>query len=886
MIGAGCGDDANKCGEGTFSENGECKPTGGDPMCANGTKLNEQTHQCEIDPASCQDGTVLIDNVCQDPTAGLIVDVTEAAEPNGLGFIEDSASPAGVLALKAEGMALVVKGTINPHQDADSDGQADPDYDMYVLSVDEPTLLEVSADGLNGLMAAFIAFANPDDPNDPAASWLRYGLNVTGDTSKRQLYLPSPGTYLFAVGDTRSMYIDSGSPPAAGAGGAAGGETAEYFVSIKKIAIPAPTSLTLTSGAATETGTIGLAETKFFTATMGDGFNSATLTMPNFAAEGSLLVTQNGALRDLSDEADGSSAALAGFAPTDTAVIVVDYIYAYGPDPEQYVLEVRTNDASALCSTDCSSSPVMASQTLLSNDPLTDTGIDLTAFNTFYYDVAADDDIHGIDLEWNVPVEGVVLDADGFIFANFSFEPGVGFGAEWTEYRGLLRHPTAGRYYFLVYDANGTVGTDMITATTQMAVRTTTAITQGTPSAAQTVDAFESNAFTYAPTATDAWQQFDAVGTNTGDIELRFFDPASAYGRLDVLDAANPVVEDVEPMFTREFPEAGEPQGRVTLSDDVPSYLVTANTADTAGSPTFTLDFERRDHHDFGTVNSGTMTVNSTIDDTTNSFRLFLVRAPRGSEVEITAEPTTGDLDAAIEILDDDEFGVDGVDDNGAGDAESYEFRLGSEGYVAFVVYGTVTGSSDIEVSVTVTPPYYGVSNGTTVYADACTGGNVIPLDSGDTDDGLTDTIAAPANFLYYGNAVTNLIISTNGWLTFGSASGPIFNNGIGFPNPASDAQVAAYWNDLANVQICTKTVGDKLVIQWTGIELSLLGGPGIEVQAILDPADDSIEFVYGPNHVATGTGATIGVQDENGNDSTVISHNQPFTPASKKLTH
>ncbi|MGE0870682.1 MAG: PPC domain-containing protein [Kofleriaceae bacterium] len=886
VIGAGCGDDGKQCGEGTVSNNGVCEPTGGMVSCTNGTKLNEQTGACEIDPASCQDGTVLIDNQCQDPTAGLVVDVTEGDEPNGLGFLEDSKVPAGELTLKAEGTPLVVHGTINPHTDGDEDGQRDPDYDTYVIEVDEPTLLEVSADGLNGLMAAFIAIADPDDPNDPATDWLRYGLNIGGDTSKRQLYLPSAGVYYLAIGDTRSMYLGGGSPPAAGEGAAAGGPDAEYYLSIKKIAIPAPTALTLTDGDATDTGTIGVSETKFFTAAMGDGFNAATLDMPNPAADASLLFIQNGKLRVLSDEGDGASGQIGGFEPGDTALIVADYVYAYGPDPEHYTLTVRTGDADPLCASDCSSAPATATQTLKSNDPLAD-GVDFVAFNSFYYDVAAADDIMAIDLTWNVPVQGVLLDSDGLIVAYFSYDPSAGFSAEWTEYRGLIRHPWASRYYFAVYAENGTPGTDMITAMTQMALRTPTAVTQGTPTAAQSVDAFESNVFTYAPPATDKWQKIDATGTNTGDLDVQFFDPATAYGRLDALDASDPTVPDVEPIFGRTIPETGDESGRVTLNDGTASYLVTVNTVDTDNSAMFTLDFARRDHHDFGTVNSGTMTVSTTIDDTTNQVRRFLVRAAPHSEITIDAEPTTGDLDTVISSLDADENVLDDVDDNAAGEAESMTFRVGPEGYVAFAVNGAVTGTSDVDITVSVAPPYYAISNGTTPFADACVGGTVIPLANGTFDDGMTGAIAAPANFAFYGVPVTMFKVSTNGWLTFDtSITNSISDNDDGLPDPSVPVHIAPYWDDLDQIEICTKTVGDKLVIQWTGEEWLFGLGPAVELQVIMDPADDSIEFVYGPNHVATGDSATIGVQDETGEDVTVISDNMPFTPAAKKLTH
>ena len=84
----GCGDSSVECGTGTAeNDDGFCVPTGEDPPnCGDGTMLDTASNTCVIDPNSCQNGTVLIDGACVDPTEGLEADVTEAAEPNAGGF--------------------------------------------------------------------------------------------------------------------------------------------------------------------------------------------------------------------------------------------------------------------------------------------------------------------------------------------------------------------------------------------------------------------------------------------------------------------------------------------------------------------------------------------------------------------------------------------------------------------------------------------------------------------------------------------------------------------------------------------------------------------------------------------------------------------------------
>jgi hypothetical protein len=87
--------------------------------------------------------------------------------------------------------------------------------------------------------------------------------------------------------------------------------------------------------------------------------------------------------------------------------------------------------------------------------------------------------------------------------------------------------------------------------------------------------------------------------------------------------------------------------------------------------------------------------------------------------------------------------------------------------------------------------------------------------------------------------------------------------------------------------------IGTKTVIQWTGEELDIgQGTVPVQFQAILDTADGSIEFVYGPNNASDGTlfGAIGGVQDPTGAQATETGdgNTAAFAAANSsiKLTH
>lgn len=335
---AGCGDDARQCGDGTTDIDGVCVPATM-TVCGDGTKL--QNAQCVVDPETCEDGTVLIANRCVDPTRGLVVDLEESTEPNALGIvpgIEASTAPAGTITLKSPGAPFVVHGRIVPFRDVDRDGQLDADFDTYHLSVSAPTLLAVTVDGVGGTQGALYVRG---DPQGAVPGYERYGLNLTGDTSRRRMFLPVAGRFALVIADTRTLAIGNNPPRPAGAGAGAGGPLAEYYATITVVTTPTPTAIPVTGGVGSHAGALATDEVELFSAEMGAGNNEVRNLMPG-AAAASIAVVHAGQLKGYADETSQALAELAvgGFTPGDAPLIVVDAAYNYGPTPEPFTLTI------------------------------------------------------------------------------------------------------------------------------------------------------------------------------------------------------------------------------------------------------------------------------------------------------------------------------------------------------------------------------------------------------------------------------------------------------------------------------------------------------------------------------------------------------------------
>jgi len=288
---------------------------GGEAVCGDGTRLDPVTMTCVPDPASCSGGTVLVHNRCQDPSAGLDIDLEEGPEPNAF---EVGAVPAGIIELEDVGTdGYVIHGCIKPIDDAT------PDLDVYQITVTAPTLLKITADGVLGLAAGF----QVTSPIPALASWRRFGINLGTDTSRRQVLLPAAGTYRFIMSDSRtflSVVLGGGFAPAGNPDG-----TSCYYVTIDR-QMPAPVALT----AAGDMSTIS-EDIKFYTGS-GLGANTRiTTTITSNHAQPALVVLKNDMLFATDD--DGSMM----FDATGAPLIAGDFVYNYALFSVPYRLVVQ-----------------------------------------------------------------------------------------------------------------------------------------------------------------------------------------------------------------------------------------------------------------------------------------------------------------------------------------------------------------------------------------------------------------------------------------------------------------------------------------------------------------------------------------------------------------
>lgn len=869
----GCGDNSNECGPGTQAVDGLCTPTS-TATCSDGTILDTASGGCVIDPTSCQDGTVLIGAACVDP-GHVTADLEEGPEPNGLGiFGESSNAGAGTIALKPVGSHFVVHGHIIPFQDGDGDGQTDPDYDTYTVSVSGPTLITISADGLHGLAAGFATVAAVD-ANDPLATWHRLGVNLTGDTSKRQVYLPQPGTYALVIADTRTLLLAGGA-----AGANMGSPDFEYYISIDALAAPVPQTLTVTAGQATSTGTLNPGEVKFFTVPMGTGFNKVTFDATATQVVESVVVANThgtassikGVANADTSTAPASPASLTsiGYFDGDTTLIVADNVYNYASDPTDYTLTVDTHTAGALSKTGGTS--------------MVDT--DAVNLSTFYYDVASADEFTGLNISVDKPVSGVILDQNGFIFSYFTYDPNSfvdPFDLHFTKYKGLIREPSAGRYYLAIVDeALSGTDTGTVTATSTYGAVTAVAVTEGTVTGSQAINAYTSNPFTYAA-GTDAWQAFGATG---GAVTARFF-TSDSYGRLDTFKTGDATcvtaagvdgcLADVTPLWTPTL--TGAPKGRILLDDGTTNYLVVAH-------PTlaFTLDFENRANTVLTAVAGGAPVTDTTTLDTTTTVRRYLVKTAATNNLAVSVDGNAV-TDAVLTNVDNTETALRTANTTGLDGIESFQTIQGGNGWTGVTVNAvTPAAAQGFTISATATAGItYAKSAGTTAFADACAGGTAVTLSN--SDEGVSTTaISAPANFKLFGFAAPTFHVFSNGFLSFETAtcistgSSCYFSNTT-LPTTANpNAIIAPYWDDLDISSVCTKVAGTKLIVQWTGTPFG--GTEVVDFQAILDGSNNTIEFVYAADQDATedGGGATVGVESTGGLAGYVVGFNAAAT--------
>jgi hypothetical protein len=330
-----------------------------------------------------------------------------------------------------------------------------------------------------------------------------------------------------------------------------------------------------------------------------------------------------------------------------------------------------------------------------------------------------------------------------------------------------------------------------------------------------------------------------------GNLEATYF-PADKDGWIDINHLRG------EPGFDQSFLEDGTtaPSPRLLRAP----YLVRLRSAaGAAAGQTFNYAVANRPYYDLMQVSEAAPATQTNHTLAAGYFALFLVRS--NTLVNISTANTT--FDAAINWLaigDARTRTVNAV--AGAGN----ETMLGvpaRTGYVAFTIENLGATSGTFDVTVTTLDPK--------PFTEICPswGGNGKQL--GTTSNELLAVQALGFDFSLYGANVSSYKVSTNGWLTFDTATtgNPQFR--ALFPSTdAPNAVVAAYWTSLNSV-VCSRNDADRTIIEWHGAAFVAGTFPTVEAQVSIYKAGNRIEWAYGPNHQGDGTNASAGVENASG---------------------
>ena len=189
------------------------------------------------------------------------------------------------------------------------------------------------------------------------------------------------------------------------------------------------------------------------------------------------------------------------------------------------------------------------------------------------------------------------------------------------------------------------------------------------------------------------------------------------------------------------------------------------------------------------------------------------------------------------------------------------------------------------EVSGFPTTPRYIINTNTPYsYVD---GVNQITNWQGNLNEGYYDLTLGDFDFQFFGVAVSNLRISTNGYLTFGTdGTNP---NNVSIPNVnLPNAIVAPFWDDLdlnglsgergVWWSISGTAPNRELVVEWYQIPSHAFGTETYSFEVILYESTDRIKFQYldvdsGTSH-DFGASATVGIENGDGTKGIEFAYN------------
>jgi hypothetical protein len=211
-----------RCGVGTTLRAGQCVPIA--DLCPQGQAW--VAGACAPLDQLCASGTLWVDGVCRPVDPLDEVAQEEPAEPNDPRY----GGEAGSLPPLEFGVPARVKGVISAPQDADGDGLADPDLDVFGFEGEAGQRVRVEATAVGAPDVAF-ELALEDD----ARPFGRLALPYAGRNAHREFVLPRDGRYTIRVGTTVSV-IPAPLPIEAN-----GDESFSWILTVERITNPEPT---------------------------------------------------------------------------------------------------------------------------------------------------------------------------------------------------------------------------------------------------------------------------------------------------------------------------------------------------------------------------------------------------------------------------------------------------------------------------------------------------------------------------------------------------------------------------------------------------------------------------------------------------------------------
>ena len=820
-----CVPDMSVCGAGTTFDpaTGMCNPDvtcaagtvammgecvpDGTVICDDGTVFDPATGTCMLAEGACAEGTVLLDGVCRPADDALVPDVNAAAEPDDSLFNEGTA---GSFTPPAVGEMTTLGGCIEP-ADWDMDGVTDFDIDIFNFNVAGPTYLRVNADGLGGLAAGF-AIQGQD------VALLRVGVNLVGDTSERHVYLPAAGAYSLIVFDSRTLDLPNIS---SGIGFATpvGGPDACYYVTVESKTIPTPTDIT---GMTDSMGTLSDEPTFLQLAPTTAAVYDLQVTEDSPAATGILSVSVGDAI------AGGTRTVAPKASMADPLLVVVTDVVNISFDPVDWTLDIREVPEISMDGT----------VTLTHGDEPLLMAIPATAGDVlhFGYSSAAGD---SLDIALVTPD-----------FTSGSFITPFGGASVGDEYFYAV---DSGSYVVQIENLNGTVGMDYDVDVT-ISSQTPPVLTAG---AATTLTLQDTRTFAFIDTSANIWSRYSFssfMGAGFTEVDVRFWaDDSFILAGLGVGSESS--VTDVF--------------GRIHGLEMGENRLVEINDADG-----FDMDesvdvlFDSEMFEDITTV-VGTPEMRAGDAVPADGAHYYFLRGNIGELLTFTATGASS-TNVVIDQLDTRVRSIENVDASGVDEAEVFTTAFGEDGWIALSVSAGAAGGM-VDVDISVEPPPYSVSAGTSTFATICTGSNDVGLIDdgsgfGGSDDGLSNPITLTtfgSGFNFFGTSESTIVVSSNGWLSFGTpADSEPFLPSIPTAGGDADNLIAVHALDLTDIGVCMTEEAGRIVLEWNG--RTFTGSNTVEMQVIL-LGDGSIETVYGPNHAVPPNPDRVGVENSDG---------------------